>query len=354
MPLSGQGDSMKSRFGIMVKVLTFCLPLAMTFGIVACSDDDNGTGPSEGGSNSNGNGENSSIVTDVKVGTCDFKKDDKVWKFAFTVEQQGITNESVQFFIYDGKKSRDSLYAVSKGKNVATACKYTSGKTTDESEDDGVKVVTTTWCKGDDMYSTEVRSGGDMAKLSRDEAFNAFMKECKMLNQGADALDLAKSSSSGKTSSAKSSSSTKTNTAKSSSSAKTNTAKSSSSGKAENPFKDMQVGKCDFKIGDKVWKFVTYSNLLGEEYRGYFYEFKEGSYIDSTHTISLGAMAKTVCGYSGSSDTTYTDYGVTYHIKNWCTDDGAEDFETQKGVYETYTREEAFSDFMDKCEMFKQ
>ena len=42
----------------------------------------------------------------------------------------------------------------------------------------------------------------------------------------------------------------------------------------------MQVGECYFKIGDEVWK-------------------------------SLGSVVKTFCGYSGGSDVTYTDYGVT-------------------------------------------
>ena len=128
--------------------------------------------------NSEGSG---SVFTDIKADGCNLKKDDKVWKYTFTVKQQGIDSDAARYVEYNGDKTRDSIVTVSTGTTATQACKYMTGKETDEQDEDGVKVITSAWCEGKTFYSSEVRVG-DFKGMSRSEAFDHVNSECELLN----------------------------------------------------------------------------------------------------------------------------------------------------------------------------
>jgi hypothetical protein len=316
----------------MVRALAFGLPLAMTLTFVACGDDS-----SSGVNNSGSEGDIDDVFADIKADGCNFKKDDKVWKYTFTLKQQGIDSDAARYVEYNGDKTRDSVVAVSTGSQTSQACKFMTGKETDEQEEDGIKVITSAWCEGSTFYSDEVRVG-DFKGMSRSEAFDMVMKECEVLNNAAN----GDYSSSGKGS-------------KSSSSGKSD-GKSSSSSKSEpqyeNPFTDLKVGECNFKIDDKTWQYVTYSDNfgLGDAYELHYYQYKDGGSIDSTYTYTFGSSARTLCRLDGDKDTSYTNnYGAKVHFKSWCTSDGMEEFEILKNTDQDKSREDAFREFMTWC-----
>ncbi len=315
----------------MVKAIAFGLPLTMTLTFVACGDDSS-SGPT--GNNSEGSG---SVFTDIKADGCNLKKDDKVWKYTFTVKQQGIDSDAARYVEYNGDKTRDSIVTVSTGTTATQTCKYMTGKETDEQDEDGIKVITSAWCEGKTFYSSEVRVG-DFKGMSRSEAFDYVNSECELLNNVVN----GDYSSSGKGS-------------KSSSSGESD-GESSSSGKSEpqyeNPFKDLKVGECDFKMEDKVWEYVSYSDNfgLGDEYKLHYYQYKDGGSIDSTYTYTFGSTAKTLCRLDGDKDTSYTNnYGAKVHFKSWCTSDGMEEYEILRNTEQDKSREAAFREFMTWC-----
>ena len=315
----------------MVKAIAFGLPLTMTLTFVACGDDSS-SGPT--GNNSEGSG---SVFTDIKADGCNLKKDDKVWKYTFTVKQQGIDSDAARYVEYNGDKTRDSIVTVSTGTTATQTCKYMTGKETDEQDEDGVKVITSAWCEGKTFYSSEVRVG-DFKGMSRSEAFDHVNSECELLNNVVN----GDYSSSGKGS-------------KSSSSGESD-GESSSSGKSEpqyeNPFKDLKVGECNFKMEDKVWEYVSYSDNfgLGDEYKLHYYQYKDGGSIDSTYTYTFGSTAKTLCRLDGDKDTSYTNnYGAKVHFKSWCTSDGMEEYEILRNTEQDKSREAAFREFMTWC-----
>lgn len=323
---------MKTRFSGMVKALAFGASFAMTFGLLACGDDS-----SSGASDNGSEGDSGSAFADIKADGCNFKKDDKVWKYTFSLKQQGIDSDAARYVEYNGDKTRDSIVAVSTGTQTTQACKFMTGKETDEQEDDGIKVITSAWCEGNTFYSDEVKVG-EFKGMSRSEAFDMVMKECKILNDGADKVNSSSSKGS-----------------KSSSSGKSD-GKSSSSGKSEpqyeNPFTDLKVGECNFKIDDKTWQYVTYSDNfgLGDEYELHYYKYKDGGSYDSTHTYSYGSSARTLCSWGGEEDTSYTnDQGAKVHHKVWCTSNGFEEYEVLKNTDKSRDREDAFDIFMTWC-----
>ena len=325
---------MKSRFSGMVKTLAFGASFAMTFGLLACGDD-NSSGASD--NNSEGGLGAASSFADIKADGCNFEKDDKVWKYAFSLKQQGVDSDAARYVEFDGDKTRDSVVAVSTGSQATQTCKYMTGKETDEQEEDGIKVITAAWCEGKTFYSDEVRVG-EFKGMSRSEAFDMVMKDCKMLNDGADKINSANSDG------------------KSSSSGKGGDGKSSSSGKSEpqyeNPFTDLKVGECNFKIDDNTWQYVTYSDNygLGDEYELHYYKYKDGGSYDSTHTYSYGSSARTLCSWGGEEDTSYTnDQGAKVHHKVWCTSNGFEEYEVLKNTDKSRDREDAFDIFMTWC-----
>lgn len=325
---------MKTRFSGMVKALAFGASFAMTFGLLACGDDS-----SSGASDNGSEGDSGSAFADIKADGCNFKKDDKVWKYTFSLKQQGIDSDAARYVEFNGDKTRDSVVAVSTGTQATQACKYMTGKETDEQEDDGIKVITAAWCEGKTFYSDEVRVG-EFKGMSRSEAFDMVMKECEILNDGADKVNSSSSKGS-----------------KSSSSGKSD-GKSSSSSKSEpqyeNPFTDLKVGECNFKIDDKTWQYVTYSDNfgLGDEYKLHYYKYKEGGSIDSTYTYTFGSSARTLCRLDGDKDTSYTNnYGAKVHFKSWCTSNGMEEFEILKNTDQDKDREDAFDIFMTWCKI---
>ena len=160
----------------MVKALAFCAPFALTFGLMAC--DDSSTGANDKGSgDTSGKTSPDPIFTDIKAGGCDFKKDDKVWKYTFTVKQKGAEASGARYFKYDGDDTVDSVVTVSTGTQVTQACRYMDGKEVDEEEEDGVKTVSTAWCEGKTFYVSDVTTGA-FDGVSRSEAFKMVMADC--------------------------------------------------------------------------------------------------------------------------------------------------------------------------------
>ena len=340
----------------LAKMLAALIPFALALGVAGCSGDsgtaaEGNSGDSERSATekgSNGKGSSGESASTVKTGECNFKKDDKVWVYAYSGTMAGDSYESFEFVFFDGKNTKDSIYSVIKGPTTTEECKEMKGKKTEQTDFLGTKTDYTFWCDDGVMYATEVSTPGSLYDLSRKEAFDMVMGFC-MENNG-----IAKSSSS---SAPRSSSSTgrKSSSSTGGKSSSSNGDKSSSSGKdggsSAGTYNGMTAG-CNFKKGDKVWKFYLKDNTAGVEYKSYYYEYKEGGSIDSTHTVSEGSLAKQLCSLTGPEEDTYTSDGQTYHEKYWCTDKGSEEFKSIRGVDPDYDRDEAFSEFMSKCRRF--
>ena len=280
-------------------------------------------------------------MPDVEIGKCDFKKDDEVWAYAYTETEGDDVYEAFVFTVYDGESIKDSIYFVFSGSGVTQECKQIEGKQKVEDELYGTQITSTRWCEDGFMYVDEVMVSGGMNGMSRKSLFEMTMDECTLHN-GVSAN--SSSSSAGRSSSSSKNKSSSSNGGKSSSSGK-------DGGSSAGTYNGMTAG-CNFKKGDKVWMFYLKDNTAGVEYKSYYYEYKEGGSIDSTHTVSEGSLAKQLCSLTGPEDDTYTSDGQTYHEKYWCTDKGSEEFKTIKGVDPDCDRDEAFSEFMRKCRMY--
>ena len=234
----------------MVKALAFCAPFALTFGLMAC--DDSSTGANDKGSgDTSGKTSPDPIFTDIKAGGCDFKKDDKVWKYTFTVKQKGAEANGARYFKYDGDDTVDSVVTVSTGTQVTQACRYMDGKEVDEEEEDGVKTVSTAWCEGKTFYVSDVTTGA-FDGVSRSEAFKMVMADCEQLNKGVDNYNSSSSEKPGS-----SSSTDEEDDEVSSSSVKDKPSSSSEKGKSSSSVQggdDEDVALiCNFKKDDDVW-----------------------------------------------------------------------------------------------------
>lgn len=291
----------------IAKVLAFCLPLAMSFSLIACGDDSSSTGAggSEKSSGKTADADDDGDSNGRPKATCSLPDDGDEWVIDVINDDEATSAHGDEIIHWVNGKA-----VVMKKKKMGNASTCQSmvdqGGLSGTCDEDGNLLMTLTSEKYKDFSKKE------LSKAIKENWYN-----CVSASET--------SSSSGKV--------------------------NSSDSKSANPFEGMEVGKCNFKIEDKVWKYVTYSDMLGDEYTAHFYEYKEDGSQDSTHTISLGSMAKSLCGF-GKKDTTYTEDDITYRYKNWCTDEGSEDFQVQKGIDADYTREEAFDDFMDECKLF--
>jgi len=283
---------MRLNYSGMAKIMALCLPF--TFGLVACGDDSS-SGANGDVISGDGDGDN-----DRTKAYCSLPDDGNEW----VIDVIDGSDEYIQW-------REDLAVVVSKKKmGDASTCKsmLEQGGLSGTCDDEGYLTTTLNVEKYKDYDKQELR-----------EAITEHWYNC-----------VTSSDSQGDS--------------------------KSSSSKAEeykNPFADIEEG-CNFKIDDKVWKFYTKSELFGTEYKGYFYEYKEKGSVDSVHTYSYGSSIKSLCGLSGGDkDTSYTtENGVTVHSKSLCTDNGMEEFESQRGVDASYSRESAFNDFRSECMLY--
>ncbi|MBQ3720374.1 MAG: hypothetical protein II850_05185 [Fibrobacter sp.] len=294
---------MRSKFTGFTKVLAVCLPFALTFSLSACGDDSSsGANGDDVSGDDAGDGDEDNDRTKAY---CSFEGDDWV------IDVIEGSDEYIQW--RDGK-----AVVVSKKKmGSASTCKsmIEQGGLNGTCDDQG-NLTTTLNVEKYASYSRD-----ELRKMIKEEWYNCV------------SASGSKSSSSGK-SDGKSSSS------------------SNSGPQYENPFKDLKVGECNFKMEDKVWEYVSYSDNfgLGDEYKLHYYQYKDGGSIDSTYTYTFGSNARTLCRLDGDKDTSYTNnYGAKVHFKSWCTSDGMEEFEIQRNTEQDKSREAAFREFMTWC-----
>lgn len=294
---------MRSKFTGFTKVLAVCLPFALTFSLSACGDDSSsGANGDDVSGDDAGDGDEDNDRTKAY---CSFEGDDWV------IDVIEGSDEYIQW--RDGK-----AVVVSKKKmGSASTCKsmLEQGGLNGTCDDQG-NLTTTLNVEKYASYSRD-----ELRKMIKEEWYNCV------------SASGSKSSSSGK-SDGKSSSS------------------SNSGPQYENPFTDLKVGECNFKMEDKVWEYVSYSDNfgLGDEYKLHYYQYKDGGSIDSTYTYTFGSNARTLCRLDGDKDTSYTNnYGAKVHFKSWCTSDGMEEFEIQRNTEQDKSREAAFREFMTWC-----
>lgn len=294
---------MRSKLTSFTKALAVCLPFALTFSLSACGDDSSsGANGDDVSGDDAGDGDEDNDRTKAY---CSFEGDDWV------IDVIEGSDEYIQW--RDGK-----AVVVSKKKmGSASTCKsmIEQGGLNGTCDDQG-NLTTTLNVEKYASYSRD-----ELRKMIKEEWYNCV------------SASGSKSSSSGK-SDGKSSSS------------------SNSGPQYENPFKDLKVGECNFKMEDKVWEYVSYSDNfgLGDEYKLHYYQYKDGGSIDSTYTYTFGSNARTLCRLDGDKDTSYTNnYGAKVHFKSWCTSDGMEEFEIQRNTEQDKSREAAFSEFMTWC-----
>ena len=294
---------MRSKFTGFTKVLAVCLPFALTFSLSACGDDSSsGANGDDVSGDDAGDGDEDNDRTKAY---CSFEGDDWV------IDVIEGSDEYIQW--RDGK-----AVVVSKKKmGSASTCKsmLEQGGLNGICDDQG-NLTTTLNVEKYASYSRD-----ELRKMIKEEWYNCV------------SASGSKSSSSGK-SDGKSSSS------------------SNSGPQYENPFKDLKVGECNFKMEDKVWEYVSYSDNfgLGDEYKLHYYQYKDGGSIDSTYIYTFGSNARTLCRLDGDKDTSYTNnYGAKVHFKSWCTSDGMEEFEIQRNTEQDKSREAAFREFMTWC-----
>ena len=295
---------MRCKFTGFTKVLAVCLPFAFTFSLSACGDDSSsGANGDDVSGDDAGDGDEDNDRTKAY---CSFEGDDWV------IDVIEGSDEYIQW--RDGK-----AVVVSKKKmGSASTCKsmIEQGGLNGTCDDQG-NLTTTLNVEKYASYSRD-----ELRKMIKEEWYNCV------------SASGSKSSSSGK-SDGKSSSS------------------SNSGPQYENPFTDLKVGECNFKMEDKVWEYVSYSDNfgLGDEYKLHYYQYKDDGSIDSTYTYTFGSNARTLCRLDGDKDTSYTNnYGAKVHFKSWCTSDGMEEFEIQRNTEQDKSREAAFREFMTWCE----
>lgn len=157
---------------------------AMAFGLYlsACGDDSSSGPTGDGGKQAEGKGgDEDALLPEISGEGCDFKKEDKVWSYSFTVGQGGLQSKTYRFYTYNEKGSKDSVVAVSTGKEASMACSFLGGdnKTVDEDED--VKRTQITECHDNAMWTIDVTEYFYESE-SRDEAFDHIMSHCQNLN----------------------------------------------------------------------------------------------------------------------------------------------------------------------------
>ena len=161
---------MRFNYSGMAKMLSWGISFGLAFAMVACDDSSNPAGSSGG---EKGKTENGGSTIYVKSNGCDFKKDDKMWEYSYTMTGVGA-GDIKKIYIYKEGGSTDSSIVISvlpSGANCsAVGGDYGAGD-----------VSASVWCEGNTMYSSEVSRNVD-TELSRDEAFEEVMNACKAAN----------------------------------------------------------------------------------------------------------------------------------------------------------------------------
>lgn len=141
--------------------------------LAGCGDSSSGTDAKDTASEAS-----EKYFPDIKGGSCDFKKEDKVWKYTSTAEADGDVSVVARYYTYKKGGSIDSNVVVTTGEDVKMACKYADEEVYDD-EQAGSRISST--CKNGALYTIDVQEGID-PDLSRDEAFDDVMRACELLN----------------------------------------------------------------------------------------------------------------------------------------------------------------------------
>ncbi len=141
--------------------------------LAGCGDSSSGTDAKDTASEAS-----EKYFPDIKSGSCDFKIEDKVWKYTSTAEADGDVSVVARYYTYKKGGSIDSNVVVTTGEDVKMACKYADEEVYDD-EQAGSRISST--CKNGALYTIDVQEGID-PDLSRDEAFDDVMRACELLN----------------------------------------------------------------------------------------------------------------------------------------------------------------------------
>ena len=141
--------------------------------LAGCGDSSSGTDAKDTASEAS-----EKYFPDIKGGSCDFKKEDKVWKYTTSIETDGDVSVSARYYTYKKGGSIDSNVVVTTGEDIKMACKYADEKVYDD-EQAGSRISST--CKNGALYTIDVQEDID-PELSRDEAFDDVMRACELLN----------------------------------------------------------------------------------------------------------------------------------------------------------------------------
>lgn len=141
--------------------------------LAGCGDSSSGTDAKDTASEAS-----EKYFPDIKGGSCDFKKEDKVWKYTSTAEADGDVSVVARYYTYKKGGSIDSNVVVTTGEDIKMACKYADEEVYDD-EQAGSRISST--CKNGALYTIDVQEDID-PELSRDEAFDDVMRACELLN----------------------------------------------------------------------------------------------------------------------------------------------------------------------------
>lgn len=151
-----------------------CFAGVSMLALAGCGDSSSGTDAKDAADEAS-----EKYFPDIKSGSCDFKKEDKVWKYTSTAEADGDVSVVARYYTYKKGGSIDSNVVVTTGEDVKMACKY-ADETVYDDEQAGSRISST--CKNGALYTIDVQEDID-PELSRDEAFDEVMQTCKTLNK---------------------------------------------------------------------------------------------------------------------------------------------------------------------------
>ena len=105
--------------------------------LAGCGDSSSGTDAKDAADEAS-----EKYFPDIKSGSCDFKKEDKVWKYTSTAEADGDVSVVARYYTYKKGGSIDSNVVVTTGEDVKMACKYADEEVYDD-EQAGSKISST-------------------------------------------------------------------------------------------------------------------------------------------------------------------------------------------------------------------
>ena len=149
--------------------------------LTACDDSSSAKGDDEKENAEGKSGDEKSLLPDISGEGCNFKKEDKVWSYVMNVGVEGIESKTYRFYTYNEKGSKDSVIAVTTGKEVSMACAYLGGNDKDVDESEDYKQTQITECHDGAMWNIDVMEM-KYEDESRDEAFEEIMQHCRAVN----------------------------------------------------------------------------------------------------------------------------------------------------------------------------